>query len=294
MLRSCVLCRLQRSEPSSGEVARERSVRGYNKLAGIEGTVVAPPNILYKYRSLDAGSREHTLRTITHAEVWFSSLSEFNDPFEARVSVLMDGDDDAWRREFGFPRPTDDTIRRLIPELEGGIREDANKLGMLCFSAKPNDILMWSHYAQCHRGLCLGFRTTGDSILWDAQPVEYSADYPVIDYFRMTIEQRVRAMLLRKARHWEYEQEWRAIRTGPKPGIAGYPTVMLTSVILGSEISRADREAVLQAVGALPVSPDLYEARRSGATYGLDLNRAGVSTPSNESLQPISGAGVAR
>jgi hypothetical protein len=190
----------------------------------------------------------------------------------------MDGDDNAWRREFSVPPPTDDKIRELIVELEGGIREDADKLGMCCMSAKPNDILMWSHYAQSHRGLCLGFRTTDDSILWDAQPVEYSAEYPVVDYFRMTVEERVRAMLLRKASHWAYEEEWRAMRTGVKPGIAHYPTGMLASVILGSEISRTDRETVLQAAVALPSPPDLYEARRSGAVYAVDLIRIGVPT----------------
>jgi hypothetical protein len=101
-------------------------------------------------------------------------------------------------REFRAPRPSDDKIRAMIPELEDGVREDAERLGMFCLSANPNDVLMWSHYASNHRGLCLGFRTTGDSILWDAQSVEYSREYPVVDYFRMTREQRVRAMLLRR------------------------------------------------------------------------------------------------
>lgn len=240
--------------------------------------MMAPPHILYKYRSLNAGSRDYALRAIGDGEIWFSSLSHFNDPFEARVSVLMDGDDDAWRREFGSLRPSNDKIRELIPQLEQGIREDAGKLGMFCMSAKPNDILMWSHYADSHRGLCLGFRTTGDSILWDAQAVGYNPEYPIIDYFRMTPEQRVRAMLLRKASHWAYEEEWRAIRTGAKPGVTYYPTGMLASVILGSEISRTDRETVLQAAGALRVSPDLYEARRNGTAYGLDLIRVSVPT----------------
>jgi hypothetical protein len=247
---------------------------------------VAPPSILYKYRSLSAEGRDYTLRTISEGQIWFSSLSQFNDPFEARVSVDMDGDDGAWRREFGVPRPTNLKIDELVRELEQGIREDADKLGMFCMSAKANDLLMWSHYADSHKGLCLGFRTTGDSILWDAQPVDYSVDYPVINYFRMSLEHRVRAMLLRKASHWAYEEEWRAIRTGPEPGLASYPNGMLASVILGAEISRIDRETVLQAVAALPISPNVYEARRMGTAYGLDLIRLTWPLPSNTAMEP--------
>jgi len=97
--------------------------------------------------------------------------------------------------------------------------------------------------------------------------------YPVIDYFRMALEQRIRAMLLRKASHWAYEEEWRAIRSGPEPGVASYPAGMLASVILGAEISPTDREAVLQAVAALPICPDVYEAQRMRTAYGLDVIR---------------------
>ena len=239
------------------------------------------PEILYKYRSLDPSSRQYTLRAISHQEVWFSSLSQFNDPFEARVLVSMDGDDGAWRREFGYPRPSSDKCRTMIPELDQGVRDDAEQIGMFCLATKPDDILLWSHYADSHRGLCIGFRIAGDSILLDAQPVEYSSDYPVIDYFRMTREQRVRAMLLRKALHWESEQEWRALRTGPPPGLSNYPAGMLASVILGCQISVADREAVVQAAEAVPVPVDLYQAQRRESDYALDLIHLEGSAPSN-------------
>jgi hypothetical protein len=238
---------------------------------------MAPPALLYKYRSLDPGCRDRTLRAITHGEVWFSSLREFNDPFEARVSVSLEGDDDVWRREFGVPRPNDDKLRALVPELEGGVREDAEKFGMFCLSAIPDHPLMWSHYASSHKGACLGFRTTGDSFIWDAQAVEYSDHYPLIDYFRMNREERVRAMLLRKARHWEYEREWRAFRTGPKPGMARLRESMLASVILGCRINAGDRQELLTAVTRFPGEVEVFQARRGSASYSLEMERLDVS-----------------
>jgi hypothetical protein len=29
-----------------------------------------------------------------------------------------------------------------------------SKVGVMCISEVPDDILMWSHYADCHKGVC--------------------------------------------------------------------------------------------------------------------------------------------
>jgi hypothetical protein len=43
--------------------------------------------------------------------------------------------------------------RRLDKAFEGAV----NGSGLLCFSRSWNNILMWSHYADRHSGICLGF-----------------------------------------------------------------------------------------------------------------------------------------
>lgn len=232
---------------------------------------MTPPQILYKYRSLNDAGREHTLRTISHREIWFSSLKEFNDPFEARVSVSMDGTEEDWRSEFQCPRPDQGTLSRLLPNLQDGVREDAEKLGMFCLSNRDDDILMWSHYSSNHRGVCLGFRTTGDSILRDAQPVEYSDEYPLIDYFRMTKEQRARKMLLTKAGPWQYEQEWRVLRTEGEPGLEVYPAGMLVRIVLGCEIRPTDRDEIIALASGVTEPPSLYQAERSTSAFALEV-----------------------
>ena len=106
---------------------------------------MTPPEILYKYRSLDGPSRDWTIRTIACNEIWFSSLAEFNDPFECRVTITMTGDAKDWAREFpGTVMPGEPTIRKMIPELEEGVRKDAESIGMFCLSSRNDDILMWS------------------------------------------------------------------------------------------------------------------------------------------------------
>ena len=239
---------------------------------------VTLPKILFKYRSLEPAARVHTLRTISHREIWFSSLANFNDPFEARASVSMNGSDEQWQRDFGCPRPDPRRLAGLVPDLEQGVRADGEKLGIFCLSERSDDILMWSHYSASHRGVCFGFRTSGDSILSDLQPVEYSDEYPRIKYFEMTAVQRVRKMLLTKAAHWSYENEWRVLRTEPPPGLASYPSGMLARIILGCQIRPKDREEIISLVSAVPEAPELYQARRSVSAFALESCDVGKSS----------------
>lgn len=245
------------------------------------------PKILFKYRSLEPdGARACTLRTISHREIWFGSLADFNDPFEARVSVSMDGNDKDWRREFDCHRPDAGRLAAVVAELEEGVRSDAERLGVFCLSEKCDDIVMWSHYSACHRGVCFGFRTA-DSMFSDAQQVEYSDDYPQIKYFQMTATERVRKMLLTKASHWSYEREWRALRTGPPPGLEVYPVGSLAIVILGCQIRPSDREEIMALVARTPAAPEVYQARRSNSAFGLDVcDVARTDAPSNQQLEP--------
>ncbi|MBK6787723.1 MAG: DUF2971 domain-containing protein [Betaproteobacteria bacterium] len=49
---------------------------------------------------------------------------------------------------------------------------------MLCFSAHNDILLMWSHYADAHRGICLIFDAK-DPVIGMARKVNYPDAYPV-------------------------------------------------------------------------------------------------------------------
>ena len=80
------------------------------------------PKILYKYCSFSAT----TICNLLREQIYFNSFHEFNDPFE-------------------FP----DVISSKCDKIE-----DA---GIACFTSKPDNILMWSHYADYHAGMCIGY-----------------------------------------------------------------------------------------------------------------------------------------
>lgn len=114
--------------------------------------------------------------------------------------------------------------------------------------------MMWSHYADGHRGFCMEFERTGDSALDDLeipQPVSYSGRCPSIDYektwepgvaFRLEICKFVFA----KAKDWKYEKEWRGIyRHGNR--VVDYPG-KLKSIIWGINTSKEHKSAIKDSI----------------------------------------------
>jgi hypothetical protein len=89
-------------------------------------------------------------------------------------------------------------------------------LGALCLTEKPDNLLMWTHYADHHRGVVIEFDTTHDFfnrrlgpqddfrhfrkvIYTQDRPNVFLADSDAVDFFYF------------KSKEWEYEQEWRLI-----------------------------------------------------------------------------------
>ncbi len=121
------------------------------------------------------------------------------------------------------------------------------KLGMLALSEVPDDILMWSHYADGHKGMVLEF---DDSHSWfngmhPANPlftrslkVQYGRERPalVLDKFDQV------TIFLAKSDRWKYEREVRVIRPleeadevrdGENIHLFQIPPACITAVVCG-------------------------------------------------------------
>ena len=77
------------------------------------------------------------LEDLREERLKISLIDELNDPFEF-VGVDLSNPD-----HYG-----------AIKELKRGISEN---YGIICFSASWNDPVQWAHYADGHKGLCMGF-----------------------------------------------------------------------------------------------------------------------------------------
>ena len=133
---------------------------------------------LYKYRSVTRNNAEWISRIFTHLELYFSPVTQFNDPFDCKFSYNFDASDAEKKRYLNarlierFPN-ADRNFRRAWIKTKGAAllgrpEEFANtmemqnnallaEIGVCSLTRIPNDILMWSHYADCHRGFCIQF-----------------------------------------------------------------------------------------------------------------------------------------
>lgn len=119
-------------------------------------------------------------------------FSDLNDPFELFAASFE-------QRE----------VRRILRELKARYDDDS---GLLCFSADWTDPLLWAHYGDRHKGVCLGFNVTRAKI----QRVKYRArriETPGADPLHpFTIDDELKNTLLHtKYSHWRYEREWRML-----------------------------------------------------------------------------------
>jgi hypothetical protein len=257
------------------------------------------PRYLYKYRSLSGKERQHTRAAINDVELFFAPPSTINDPFEFRFRVQAHGSREEW---IGFMRTM---IQRRDPDADrweaflkaagvvahegpNGLSQIArsfppvlwkrieSEAGILSLTSQPADILMWAHYADMHRGVCIELDTTlAEDFFDEVQPVRYAHDIPVVDAFKFLEEETASAVFLTKSDHWKYEQEWRVVRVPEGSGVARYPPEALVRVILGCRTSSADVSAVREWIQKSPAEPALAVAEQHESQYSLNIRAHG-------------------
>jgi hypothetical protein len=149
------------------------------------------------------------------------------------------------------------------------------QIGLYCLSRVQDRILMWSHYAQEHRGYCLEFEATDHTpVFGEAQPVLYSDDYPIIEFFETPHEKRVDLVFLTNYTGWAYEEEWRIIDVHNGSGLRTYPTELLKGVIFGLRMSANDKDRVREWVARRGHPVRFLQAVQDGRNFSIEIQEA--------------------
>ncbi|MDK2826595.1 MAG: hypothetical protein PWQ44_1775 [Methanolobus sp.] len=197
-------------------------------------------NLVFKYRQID--EEGHTFSILENQELYFNLPSEFNDPFDCMVDTVYEGDEGEWNSflEEGISNPEnrDNFIKNMLENGIMKINSDHSNIKKLqisgdifsetdsyfrvyCFTQEKDNILMWSHYANNHKGICLSFRFYPgddfnffklDSRMHPLYPVNYQNDLPKQVNFLINYEPRdLLSFLFTKHTNWKYENEHRLI-----------------------------------------------------------------------------------
>jgi hypothetical protein len=79
-----------------------------------------------------------------------------------------------------------------------------------CLTPHPDSTLMWSHYADKHKGICLEF-DAGENAIGSAFQVVYKDSLPVLGAYSLSDSDAVAQILLNKSSDWAYEHEYRVL-----------------------------------------------------------------------------------
>lgn len=243
---------------------------------------------LYRYRHLHGQHREWTKRILTDSVLYFANPSTFNDPFDGKVHFRSSFSEKELKqqhldrikrrmpdlnRKQRRTKATQD-IRAMKPEkflcqMTGGLQNFINGVGVLSLSATDRNILLWSHYAAGHTGLCLKFVAT-NLFFGRALPVNYVQSYPEISIVSPANKQ-VDAFLLTKAIDWHYEEEYRIIDHDRGAGYQDFSAEFLVGVIFGAQMAPNDRRAVVEWVNKRKSHIELLEASLASGSFSLEI-----------------------
>lgn len=255
-----------------------------------------PPKHLYRYRSLaDDRLSGFTEDIVLRSKLYWSSPLDFNDPFDfapiakvkasglklqrilQKVRLRRRRTDGRAAANAGYKNIVHLPRSALEAKLDAALRNTTSSAGVVCYAEEPDNILMWGHYADCHRGICLEFDPHVPSL--DASSLVYKVRYqtqrPILaNFLEREDSSELAVAITTKADFWTYEKEWRAIESSRARATAAFDPRMLTAIILGAKISE-EREATVRSwVERRNPTIELRRAVLSAETYRLEIQPA--------------------
>ena len=133
---------------------------------------------------------QHALSNVALRRIKISRFSDLNDPFELLGADLRDKD-----------------LRKAFREIKEKLHKSN---GLICFSKSWENPVLWSHYADKHRGICLGFDVS-DHLLnpVDYTPIPLKVAHDEERGRAQITSDLIDALLRTKFIDWKYEDEMR-------------------------------------------------------------------------------------
>jgi hypothetical protein len=253
--------------------------------------------LLYKYLPFNDGS----LQVIESNTIKFTDPTAFNDPFDC-MPVLDSEKFLAWLlnnsekrneliKKFGSSakllQKKSVLKKEIIDSSDSFVADLQKKVGVLCLSEDPLSILMWSHYADNHKGFVVEFKIpvyeydTPSNKMIDyllkliPQKVLYSTKRPKLNILSDRIKM-IDDALLTKHIDWSYEKEQRVIDAVRGAGIHKFNANLITSVLTGAKMT-PDNKIKLKSLldkhnKVHSGSIKIYECHRSQNEFKLIVN----------------------
>jgi hypothetical protein len=204
-------------------------------------------------------SEFYGLKDIRERRLKSSNMVELNDPFE-----------------FVAAETADPHNRKIIHAVRD---ELAKENGLVCFSRNWHSPVQWGHYADKHKGLCLGFEIPSGMLRqvsyltsrmpWPSEP------WPWPQHVKQNFFGQ---LLASKFSHWSYEDEYRFFcsRLSPDQDSHCYvnfsDSLKLVKVLVGAR-STTTRADLAEALGDLSSNVEVMKVRPAFRSFRIVKQR---------------------
>jgi len=163
--------------------------------------------VLYKYRTID--NFRFFSDIILNNRLFAAKYNSLNDPMEGHYLY--------------HDREITEQTRNLIYSNKENLK--------ICSVSKDDDnFLMWSHYANGHKGVAIGVRF--DRNRYRVKDIDYSVELPHITAYNSNTAEDI---LSKKLDFWNYEKEVRVFTNA-----GNFIEVKIDKIIVGSKMSDQD------------------------------------------------------
>jgi hypothetical protein len=169
--------------------------------------------LLYKYKSLK--NLDHALDILLNQRLYCSPYLELNDPFEGLFSASIHLPPRERAKYPFFRLPNSFRVTKSVDDLP---YDSKDRVRICSLSASPSGILLWSHYADGHKGIAIELDASGlEGTIYE---VKYADVLPQYSYTLLGMP-TPQELLTHKTEHWKYEAEYRALCEAPFLDVAG-------------------------------------------------------------------------
>nr|WP_321453062.1 DUF2971 domain-containing protein [uncultured Carboxylicivirga sp.] len=220
----------------------------------------------------------------------FSSAFDLNDPFELKFNIEMDPDEAGRKEEFFKVHPSANDAdfkdwKEQVKDNEGFLwyqeqntrNTIAQSITLCSFTTNESNSLMWSHYTNNHKGICVEYSEGFIDYLMSlpnflgTAPVEYSELPPTINSLKDK-KCIIEKMMFNKQLEWKYEQEHRVV-IWSKNDVDYIPieTKYIKAIYIGS---KAESDIVNEALRLSKLYDfDVYYGITIGKTYKVTFQK---------------------
>jgi hypothetical protein len=243
-------------------------------------------------------------KTLRDSVIYCSNPAHFNDPWDCKVEFNTEVLSDPHEREKHIQWATELSRRYNrgmtevdIVRMQESLRTDrvlaetlisrmsrevsttiAARYRVYCLGPDVNNLLMWAHYANNHKGICLEFNLRNE-VMCSAMGCVYLKEYPAIRAYSRSEDDNL-SIVLAKAEVWSYEMEYRLIALERSAGqispnvlmtdnnLLPIPNGALVAVIVGCQ---GDYDRIKALVASIAPDVKIKQAVRVANRYELRI-----------------------